>query len=179
MPATKGSFPVGTGTYGVEHLTIRAWRGPTGDLRIGKYCSLGEDITIYLGGNHRTDWITTYPFIGAIPCQATRGDVIIGNDVWIGAGVLILSGVTIGDGAIIGARAVVARSVPPYTVAAGNPAKPVRERFSPDERDLLLRMQWWNWPKASIEEAAPLLCSANLEGLRRYWEEHIRAMDTS
>ena len=62
---------------------------------------------MYLGGNHRTDWVTTYPF-GHIHKNifnnfndeghtSTKGDVIIGNDVWIGENVTIMSGVIIGD----------------------------------------------------------------------------------
>lgn len=53
--------------------------------------------------------------------------VIIGENVWIGTRVVVLPGVTIGDGAVIGAGAIVTKDVPPYTVAAGNPARIVRE----------------------------------------------------
>lgn len=56
--------------------------------------------------------------------------MIIGQDVWIGLGVLILSGVTVGNGAVIGAHSVVTKSVEPYTVVAGNLAKPVKKRFN-------------------------------------------------
>ena len=55
--------------------------------------------------------------------------MIIGNDVWIGAGAIILSGVKIGSGAIIGAGAVVVKDVPPYAIAAGNPARVVKFGF--------------------------------------------------
>lgn len=54
--------------------------------------------------------------------------IVIGNDVWIGAGVIILGGVKIGNGAIIGAGSVVTKSVEPYSVVAGNPARFVRSR---------------------------------------------------
>ena len=53
---------------------------------------------------------------------AEEKPVKIGNDVWIGARVTILPGVEIGDGCIIGASAVVTKSIPPYSVVAGNPA---------------------------------------------------------
>ena len=79
-----------------------------------------------------------------------KGDIIIGNDVWIGYEAVILSGVTIGNGAIIGARAVVTRDVPPYTIAGGVPAKPIRKRFSDDAISALLNIKWWDWPKERI-----------------------------
>jgi acetyltransferase-like isoleucine patch superfamily enzyme len=56
------------------------------------------------------------------------GPVVIENDVWIGANVIVLPGVTIGEGAVIGAGSVVTRSIPPMTVAVGNPACVKRAR---------------------------------------------------
>ena len=82
----------------------------------------------------------------------TQGDIIIGNDVWIGYETLIMSGVTIGDGAIIGARAVVTKDVPPYTIVAGVPAKPIRRRFNDEVIETLQSAQWWNWEKERIEK---------------------------
>lgn len=52
--------------------------------------------------------------------------VVLGDNVWIGFDVCILPGVTIGEGSVVGARSVVAESVPPYTIVAGNPARPIR-----------------------------------------------------
>ena len=66
--------------------------------------------------------------------------MIIGNDVWIGVGAIILSGVKIGSGAIIGAGAVVVKDVPPYAIAAGNPARVVKFRFSQDQIEKLLKI---------------------------------------
>lgn len=56
----------------------------------------------------------------------------IGPNVWIGFDCCILPGVTIGEGSVIGARSVVASDIPPFTVAAGNPARVVRA-FTPEE----------------------------------------------
>ncbi len=59
---------------------------------------------------------------------ADEKPVVIEDDVWIGSRVIILPGVTIGKGSVIGASAVVTKSVPPYSVVAGNPAKIVKTR---------------------------------------------------
>ena len=72
--------------------------------------------------------------------------------MWIGYETLIMSGVTIGDGAIIGARAVVTKDVPPYTIVAGVPAKPIRRRFHDEVIETLQSAQWWNWEKERIEK---------------------------
>lgn len=81
-----------------------------------------------------------------------KGGIIIGNDVWIGFEAVILAGVTIGDGAIIGTQAVVTKDVPPYTIAGGIPAKPIKKRFDEDTISDLLHIKWWNWPKEKISQ---------------------------
>ncbi|MFT6558919.1 chloramphenicol acetyltransferase [Sneathiella sp.] len=71
--------------------------------------------------------------------------VVIDHDVWIGHGVTVQGGVRIGTGAIIGSAAVVTKDVPPYTIITGVPGTVMRERFSQEVRDSLLRIQWWHW----------------------------------
>jgi acetyltransferase-like isoleucine patch superfamily enzyme len=56
------------------------------------------------------------------------GDIVIGNDVWLGSNVVVTAGVTIGDGAVIAAGSVVTKDIPPYTIAGGIPAKPLKKR---------------------------------------------------
>lgn len=107
-------YEVGDFTYGKPNI----FGG--GDVRIGKFCSIADEVTILPSAEYHPEWITTYP-IDLISSKLTKsatskGPVIIGNDVWIGYGATILSGVTIGDGAIIAARAVVSRDVEPYSM---------------------------------------------------------------
>src|SRR5689334_2405916 len=158
-------FEIGAFTYGVPE--IRWWGEPV-KLKIGKFCSIADGVRIFLGGNHRTDWITTYPFSGRSLAQAfpeaqgiqghpsSRGDIIIGNDVWIGSGAVILSGVTIGDGAVIGAGAVVTQDVLPYEIVGGNPARHLSDRFDEETVDLLLGIRWWDWDEAVIRSHIPV-----------------------
>ena len=82
-----------------------------------------------------------------------------------------MPGITIGHGAIIGSRAVVTRDVEPYAIVAGNPAKPIRKRFSEVEIAMLLEMAWWDWPVEQIKDAMPLLCTSDIAGLHRFWRE--------
>jgi acetyltransferase-like isoleucine patch superfamily enzyme len=155
-------------TYGHELLNILQWNeGAT--LTIGKYCSIAHPVTIFLGGDHRTDWITTYPFGHIHGSQfgdpmpghpKTKGNVIIGNDVWIGADSKIMSGVTIGDGAVIAGSAVVVKDVEPYSVVGGNPAKLLKYRFSPDIIAQLRRLAWWNLPPETVKLITRELCTA-------------------
>ncbi|RWT08861.1 hypothetical protein DN600_02135 [Aeromonas caviae] len=65
----------------------------------------------------------------------------IGNDVWIATDVKIMQGVTIGDGAVIAQESLVTKSVPPYAIVGGNPAKIIRYRFSPSEIEQLLELK--------------------------------------
>ena len=126
---------------------------------------------IFLGGEHHTDWVSSYPFSLMFPAAGplpgyplTKGDVVIGSDVWLGHDALILSGVTIGHGAVVGARAVVTHDLEPYSVVAGNPARLIRHRFEPALVKRLLNVAWWDWPPGRVEEAWPLLMSPDVVG---------------
>ena len=161
------------GDYSYGKIIIFDWNQGS-KLKIGKYCSFAVP-TILLGGEHRPDWITTFPFPDHIFSKSfpeannikgfskTKGDVIIGNDVWVGKDAIILSGVKIGDGAVIAARSVVVKDVPPYTIIGGNPAKVIRKRFDEKTINQLLKIQWWNWPITKIKKNIHLLCSKNID----------------
>lgn len=160
-------YTFGNGTYGFPE--IFDWsEGAT--LKMGAYCSIANGVKIFLGGEHRTDWVTTYPFMEFLPQAknikghpATKGDVVIGNDVWIAAEAVILSGVTIGDGAVIGTHAVVSKNVAPYSVVVGNPAREVKKRFDEATIEKLLDMKWWDWEQSKIEKHLPLLLSNDID----------------
>lgn len=107
-----------------------------------------------------TGWTQTPPTNKDLPI---KGDTVIGNDVWIGQNATILPGVHVGDGAIIGLGSIVSRDVEPYTIVAGNPAKPIRKRFDSEMIELLLRFQWWNKDISEIQQLIPLLTNSNLE----------------
>jgi acetyltransferase-like isoleucine patch superfamily enzyme len=163
---------VGRHTYGHEQISIRHWGEPA-DLRIGSFCSIADRVDVFLGGNHRPDWVTTYPFpafperwpdargIEGVP--ATNGDVVIGNDVWIGSNATIMSGVTVGDGAVIGTDSCVTRDVAPYAIVGGNPARQLRLRFDPETIEKLLAIRWWDWSDERIAANARLLCDGDIE----------------
>lgn len=167
-----GFAEVGDHTYGQPDIRF-ASKGVK--LRIGKYCSIGPWVSIMLGGGHRADWVTTYPFPAfrdEWPAAAgldadyhvTKGDVTIGNDVWIGSSVSISSGVTIGDGAIIANRSVVVKDVAPYTIVGGNPAQLIRERFAPHQVEALLRIRWWDWDYVTVSGNIAQLLDGDIDG---------------
>jgi len=156
----------GEGSYG--GLTVYIYDSTT-ILNVGKFCSFAMDTKIMLGGEHRLDWATTYPFTDLCPeaegiygHPATRGNIEIGHDVWAGFGATILSGTQIGHGAVLGAQTVVSGIVPPYAIYAGNPGKVVRYRFPEGMIDSLLRLAWWNWPTERLTKALPDLLSPNV-----------------
>ncbi len=167
-PAYK-NFDIGRWSYGAP--AVRSWN-ENATLKVGAFCSFAEGVKIFLGGEHHTDWVSTYPFNKHF-CEArhleghphSKGDVIIGNDVWVGEDAVILSGVTIGTGAVIGARSVVTASVPAYTIVAGNPARIIRKRFDDQTIERLLALAWWDWPLSRIKESIPLLLSDNMATL--------------
>lgn len=159
-------FDVGEGTYGVPSVF---WFGEDARLEIGRYCSIAPDVTIMLGGNHRPDWVTTYPFNRMNPAAAhltghpaTKGSVRIGHDVWLGHRCRIMSGVTIGNGACVATDAVVSRDVPPYAIVGGVPASVIRLRFASDQIEALQRIAWWHWPSERIDAFLPLLLSPDI-----------------
>lgn len=145
-------------------------------LIIGKFCSIASDVKFIMnGGNHRTDWFTNYPFpvFGqgwekAMPeSWPDKGNTVIGNDVWIGYGATFMPGVEVGDGAIVASQSVVTRSVPPYTVVGGNPAKEIRRRFDDATIQALLEIRWWDWDIEKITHNLHAICGSDIVALQQ------------
>lgn len=159
------------GKYTYGDPIIHSW-GEGSKLKIGNFCSIASNCNVFLGGNHRTDWVTTYPF-GHI-CKkkfdnfdgsghpSTKGDVIIGNDVWIGANVTIMSGVHISDGAVIANNSHVVKNVDAYSIVGGNPAKLIKNRFTDSQIEQLLNIKWWFWDETKINEFTNDLCNTDI-----------------
>jgi virginiamycin A acetyltransferase len=146
-------------------------------LVIGKFCALARGVKFIMNGaNHKLSGFSTYPFYifgggweQAMPQPGDlpyKGDTVIGNDVWIGYEALILPGVRIGDGAIIGARSVVVSDIPAYTIAGGNPARVLRERFEPALVAELQSLAWWDWPAEKVSSNLAAILGADIKALR-------------
>lgn len=147
---------VGRHTYGLAKRNF-VQASAAAPVTVGAFCSIGPEVLIFGQADHPTQAVSTYPFRTKLlhpeagnTDAVTKGPVRIGSDVWIGARAMILSGVTVGDGAIIAAGAVVARDVPAYGIVAGNPARLVRHRFTPEIVAALLEIRWWDWPDEKI-----------------------------
>lgn len=145
---------VGRHTYGIRLESFPLYH-PDDKINIGKYCSIAEGVK-FIFGEHGTARPSTYPFKALIKkespyCDAkSKGPIIIENDVWIGANAIILSGVKVSNGAIIAAGSVVVKDVPAYAVVGGVPAKIIKYRFSQEQINEMLKIEWWNWPEEMI-----------------------------
>jgi acetyltransferase-like isoleucine patch superfamily enzyme len=160
------------GKYTYGKLTIN-WQNNDANLVVGNFCSIASNVNVYLGGNHRTDWVTTYPFghihtnifnmFDGVGHASTKGNIIIGNDVWIGSNVTIMSGVTIGDGVVIANNSHVVKNIEPYSLVGGNPAKLIKYRFTKEQIEKLLEIKWWYWDDEKINKFTPLLCNNDID----------------
>jgi acetyltransferase-like isoleucine patch superfamily enzyme len=129
---------IGCGS-GVQ-LHCRFLHGP--GVRLGERCVInhgclldGRRFPIHVGADVSIGPEAAILTLGHDPRSAAFSDrggaVWIGDHAWIGYRAIVLPGVSIGEGAVVGAGAVVSRNVPPFTIVAGNPARPIGQRPQP------------------------------------------------
>jgi acetyltransferase-like isoleucine patch superfamily enzyme len=113
-----GRVRIGEGTF----LNIGVMVAAVELVEIGSHCMLANGCFV-TDGNHRFDDPRT-----PVPWQgfSTKGPTRIGDNVWLGANVVVTSGVTIGERCVVGANSVVTQDIPPFSIAAGAPAKVLR-----------------------------------------------------
>jgi virginiamycin A acetyltransferase len=169
---------VGKYTYGHKNIKlIFNNEFPTVKVKIGKFCSIASNISIYAGhGYHDSKSISTYPF-GYVETQTfgdikyntgtSKGNIVIGNDVWIGDNVTIMSGVCIGDGAILATNSHIVKDVPAYSIVGGNPGTVIKYRFDKKDIEKLLNICWWNWEIDKIKKFKEVLNSGDI---RKFFE---------
>ena len=149
--------------------------------KIGKFCSIAAMTRINPGNHpmHRASQ-SHFTYRAAAYFDDAEDDeaffdwrrahvVTIGHDVWIGHGAIVLAGRNIGTGAVVAGGAVVTKDVAPYTIVAGNPARPVRRRFAEDIAERLQNLAWWDWEHARLRAALDDFRNLSVEDfLERY-----------
>jgi acetyltransferase-like isoleucine patch superfamily enzyme len=114
-----GRIRIGAGSF----LNVGVQVAAVERVEIGEHCMFANGCFV-TDGNHRFDDpakpVTWQGF-------TTKGPTIIGDNVWCGANVVVTSGVTIGERSVIGANSVVTTDIPPFSIAAGSPARVIRQ----------------------------------------------------
>jgi acetyltransferase-like isoleucine patch superfamily enzyme len=128
---------IGNGVYIGKNVHIEA------NCEIGDYCLIANRVSII--GRHDHDFsvvgfpVRYAPWVGSqrFPSHFINEKAVIETDVWIGFGAIVLTGVTIGRGSIVAAGSLISKDIPPYSIAAGVPARVIRQRFSNPESIVL------------------------------------------
>jgi acetyltransferase-like isoleucine patch superfamily enzyme len=149
----KDRYNVDVGMY--SYGCFDQWRMP-GPLRVGRYCSFAGTVRV-APKNHPMSCLTTHPVLYERAFGVVDRDepappaLVVEDDVWVGHYVMILPNCKfIGRGAVIGAGAVVTRNVEPYSVVGGNPARKLRDRFSPEVIAAIEASRWWELDLAGL-----------------------------
>ncbi|MHC5307714.1 DapH/DapD/GlmU-related protein [Bartonella sp. LJL80] len=151
------------------------------DAEIGKFTAIANQVRIG-APNHPMQRLSQHRFTycpeyydteaerdHAFFSKRRQAKVFIGNDVWIGHGVTVLPGVTVGDGAVLAAGAVVTKSVAPYTIVGGVPAKLIRQRFPLGIADNLQKIAWWDWPLKKLMDNITDFQSEDMDAFCSKW----------
>ena len=129
------------------------WGTTDSKLTIGNYCTIGENVNIYLNGGS----IITKDNKWIIPLSSCSCSVSIGNDVWIGSNVTIMPGITIADGVNIADNSYIMSNIKPYSFICGNPAVIIKYKFNKKQIRILLKIKWWEWSDDKILQNTSLL----------------------
>lgn len=145
---------VGIGSYGPLRVETSS---PNPDIKIGRFCSIADNVVFVTEDEHPINKFSTYPFkVMALRTAGrealSKGGIVLEDDVWVGFGATILDGVTIHQGAVVSAGAVVSKDVPPYAIVGGVPARLIKKRFSDEIIEKLLKFDYSNIDKKWIEE---------------------------
>lgn len=159
--------------------------------KIGKFCSIGQNVHTRFGLHPSRKFVSTHPAFFSLQKRAgftfvteqcfeehkyvdkkKKYFVEIGNDVWIGNDVRIMDGIRIGDGAIIGLGSIVTKNIEPYSINVGIPSKKIGYRFNEEQREFLLDFQWWNRDIKWIRENAYLFQDI-AKFMKKYQKEYV------
>jgi acetyltransferase-like isoleucine patch superfamily enzyme len=146
LHALPGGISIGDETFLMHHTMLHVFNFrnlPRAGITIGRNCFIGEyNVMRGQGGIRIGNDVYTGPMVQIVAVNHVYADpdrpireqgvtaqgIVIEDDVWIGAGATVVDGVTIGRGSVIGAGAVVTGDIPPYSIAVGTPAKPIKDR---------------------------------------------------
>lgn len=170
---------VGNNSYGP--LIVESWGSEGESLSIGSFCSIASNVKFVLGGNHKTNYLSTFPFKyfyndGELEASS-KGKISIGDDVWIGMDVTIHSGVEIGQGCVIAAGSCVTKSFSPYSIIGGVPSKIIRNRFSPETISILEKINYSKLSNDKIREKLDAFYSDVSTMSQKELLEHLQYLD--
>ncbi|MEE1801945.1 acyltransferase [Streptomyces sp. JV176] len=141
VSGAAGVFPdallLGEGSYIAGHAYVTGEVTTGADCTVNPYATVRGRITLGDGvriGAHSSLLGFNHGFAPDEPVHRqplSSEGITVGDDVWIGSNVVVLDGVTIGDHCVVGAGSVVTKDLAPWTIAAGNPARPMRDRRAP------------------------------------------------
>ncbi len=148
-PSMYYGGPVGEGLVVGNDSNIGpyCYIGCSGGITIGSNVMMSPRVSLYAENHDFADVTRSMKSQGV-----TREPIVIEDDCWLASHSVVLAGVTIGHGSIIAAGSVVTKSVPPYSIVAGSPARVIRSRLAPGETTI---------PTPTVVQAADVLSQLN------------------